>query len=112
MGEPDWIAVLRKEAERTSQAQVAKRLRLSQGVVNQVLNGKYPAKTDNVESRVRGEFMRQTVDCPVLEEISTRACLDNQRRPWAATNPQRVQLYLACRKCEHATLFSNGEAQQ
>lgn len=99
MSEHDWIEALRAECERTSQAKTAARLGVSSAMVNQVLRGRYRGKTDNLETRVRGELMRATVDCPVLGEISTRQCLDEQSRPFAATNPLRIRLYRACRAC-------------
>lgn len=110
MSEPDWLEVLRVEVKKTSQVRVAERLRISQTVVNQVLLGKYPAKTDRFEARVRGEFMKQVVECPVVGEISTRKCLDHQRRPFAATHPQRVALWVACRKCPNATHDSEASS--
>jgi hypothetical protein len=102
--EPDWLRALKAEAERTSQAQVARRLGISASTVNQVLNGVYKADTGRVETLVRGELMNETVACPVLGDLSKRRCLDVQAQPFADTNPQRVQLYRACR---HSCPFSS-----
>ena len=93
----DWYVALRQACDASSQSRVAMRLRVSPAVVNQVLRGRYAGRVDRVEQRVRGELMSQVVDCPVLGEISTRRCLDEQRRPFAPTSPQRVTLFKACR---------------
>lgn len=96
-----WIDVLREECERTSQNQVAKRLGVSGPLVSQVLHGNYKGSLDNIQARVEGELMSRTIACPILGDISTRQCLDNQRRKHASTNFMRVRLYQACRTCKH-----------
>lgn len=49
--------------------------------------------------------MHATVACPVAGELRMHHCLQNQRMPFAATNPQRVRLYRACRAgCPHSRL--------
>ena len=92
-----WLAILRCECESTSQARVAKRLGVSQATISQVLKGTYGANTTHVEARVRGSFMGETLVCPVLGEISKLRCQEEQRRPFAATTPQRVAVFRACR---------------
>jgi len=99
----DWLEVLRAECARSTQTQVAKRLRVSATMICRVLRGTYPSDTSRLEARVRGELMNRTVECPVNGQILTSRCADEQRRPFAATSPNRVQTYFACRKCEHAT---------
>lgn len=109
MAEADWMKVLRAECKRTSQNKVADRLGISLTVVNQVLKGTYKHPTTRLEERVRGELMQETVICPVLGELSKRRCQDHQARPFATTNPTRVQLYMACRKgCKHSKLKEGG----
>lgn len=101
--EPDWVAALRAECERTaSQGLVAKRIGYSTAVVNQVLKGAYKGRLRDVEKRVRGALMHQTVTCPVLGEIATNRCLDEQGKPYAATNALRIELRRACPRCPHA----------
>jgi len=98
----DWIEVLRNACLGSSQIRVAKRLGISSAVVNQLLKSSYKGRLDRMEARVRGEYMREKVYCPVLEEISQRRCQDEQQRGFAATNPQRVAVYKACRSgCPH-----------
>ena len=98
----DWMQVLAQQCDRTSQGRVAQQLGMSAAVVNQVLRGRYKGRLDRVEARVRGEFMREVCACPVLGEISTRQCQDEQRRPFSTANQLRVAVYRACRDgCPH-----------
>lgn len=103
--EADWLAVLRAECEKTSQSAVSKKLGYSPAVVNQVLKSTYKGDVTKVEAAVRGCFMNEVVDCPVVGEIATHICLNYQKLPFAAINPLRVQLYKACRNgCPHSKL--------
>lgn len=100
-----WIDALRAECERTSQARAAKRLGISTSMVSQVLRGLYKADTTQLEERIRGELMAETVTCPVLGEITKRACQDHQRRPLVVINRLRVDIYRACREgCPNSSL--------
>jgi len=96
---PDWVDALARACDGASQGKVAKRVGPSAAVINQVLGNSYKGRMDRVEKCVRGELMRATVICPVLGDLSTRRCLDAQHRPFAATNPLRVQLHQACKTC-------------
>jgi hypothetical protein len=98
----EWLDALREACERSSQAKVAKRLKVSTALVSRVLRGTYPGASPMLESRVRGELMSRTVACPVLGEILVSRCDEEMRRPFAATSPIRVQTYLACRECERS----------
>lgn len=101
---PDWIVALAAACDRSTQGAVARELGCSSAVVNQLLGRSYNGRLDRYESRVRGQFMKATVPCPVLGEISTLDCADNQARVRAsfrATNPLRVALRKACPSCPH-----------
>ena len=98
---PAWVLELAEACDRTSQGAVARRLGISTTVVNQALSNSYAGRLDRMEQRVRGELMRETVQCPVLGEINTRACLDHQSRGYQGTNSTRVRLFTACRRCQH-----------
>jgi len=110
----DWIEVLREACKPpSSQADVARRLGVSRTMVSLALQGRYEGNLGRLESLVRGTFMAETVDCPVMGIISRRTCLDEQTRPFAPTNPQRVQVWRACRTCgrrEAAQGGLNGKA--
>lgn len=101
-----WIETLRQACERESQSRVAARLGYSAATVNQVLKGVYKGRLDRVQERVESVLVGgRLVDCPVLGEIPRHECLDHQGQPFAATNPQRVRLYRACRSgCPHSRL--------
>jgi hypothetical protein len=98
---PDWIVALAKACDAASQGHVARELDISAPRVNQALGRKYEGRMDRLEQLVRGQYMKATVTCPVLGEISTRDCQENQLRnkTFRATNPLRVALRRACPAC-------------
>ena len=50
-------------------------------------------------------LMQDAVECPVLGEIPADRCLLEQRKPQAASSPQRLRLYRACRSgCPHSRI--------
>ncbi|CAH0528287.1 hypothetical protein CTH30272_01962 [Allocatenococcus thiocycli] len=102
----NWLDVLRSECEPpSSQRQVAKELGVSPAQISLALKGKYAGDIERLEQLVLGRYMKQVVNCPVLGEISIDKCIWHQEREFAATNPQRVMLYKACRSgCPHSKL--------
>lgn len=98
---PDWIGVLAQECDRQTQSQVGRELGTSGSAVNQVLARSYQGRMDRFEAKVRGRYMKATVACPVLGEISTNDCLANQAQAkrFKATNPLRRALFSACKTC-------------
>ena len=100
--QPDALQALQAAVTHfKTQAAVALQLNVSASAVNQLLKGTYRGDVSGMEQRIRGVFMRVTVQCPVLGEISTKTCLDEQRRRVVFTNPLRVQLARACKTCPH-----------
>lgn len=100
---PEWVRVLAERCDASSQSKAAKELGYSAATVSFVLNAKYPGDMAAVEKAVRGAFMAERIDCPVLGALPGHQCLENQRRPFAATNHIRVQLYRSCHGgCPHA----------
>lgn len=96
--EEPWLRELRAEVQRTSQARTAERLGISEATVSQVLSGTYKADTLRIERRVRGELLGDTVECPVMYDVSLRVCQDMQERKASqAANPQALQCHAACR---------------
>lgn len=103
----EWIAALRAECSKTSQAKVAKDLQArgdtfpSPTIINQALSGKYPGKKglDRLRDLVRGQYMGVTVDCPMLNEIGLHKCAWWQVQPYHAGAPVRRQMHRACRNC-------------
>lgn len=95
----DRMRLLREKCAELGQAEVARRLGYSPSAINQALQGKYQGALDNLLTRVEEIFGSTTVMCPILGEISLGKCSENRKRPFAATNPLRVQMYRRCRKC-------------
>lgn len=105
----DWIEVLRDVCKApSSQADVARQLGVSRTMVSLALQGRYEGNLKKLESLVRGTFMAETVDCPVMGTISRRTCLDEQARPFAPTNPQRVLVWRTCRTCSRNAAAETG----
>ncbi|NMC73982.1 MAG: helix-turn-helix transcriptional regulator [Geobacteraceae bacterium] len=95
----DRMRLLREKCAELGQAEAARRLGYSPSAINQALKGGYQGSLDNLLTRVEEVFGSTTVMCPILGEIPLGKCADIRRRPFAATNPLRVQLYRQCRKC-------------
>lgn len=100
----NWIEVLQQKCSESSQAKVCAVLRKHQSdgfpsgtVLNQVLKGKYPGRTERLQRLVEGVYMAGTVDCPVVGSIPSDQCVQYQGQPFANTNPTRLALYKACR---------------
>ena len=106
---PDWVLILAEECDRSSQKSVASFFGFFCAVVNQVLSGRNSSDMGAVEQAVKGALMHATVACPVAGELEMHICLEYQRLPFAATNPQRVALFKACRGCQHNRRNSNHE---
>lgn len=109
----EWLEVLRAEVACRSQSAVAEQLGVSKTMISQVLSGKYPSDPVDLRSKVEGRFMKRTVQCPILGEITVDKCRFHQGRPFASTNPQRVLLYRACRSgCPNSQLDATMKNQR
>jgi hypothetical protein len=82
-----------------TQTKVAADLNVSGAVVSQLLRDAYLGDVVTLASRIRGSYMAETVQCPVMGTLGRNHCLDYQKRPLAFTNPQRAALYQACKTC-------------
>lgn len=97
---PDVKAALEAAVKRfETQAAVAAELGVSAAVVNHLLKDRYAGNVALMADRIRGQFMAETVVCPVQGTLSRRNCLDNQARPLVFTNTTRVRLHHACKTC-------------
>lgn len=96
---PDWVKALATESDRTSQAAAGRAIGRSAALVNQVIKRSYKGDLKAVEPLVRGALMNEVVDCPVLGELATNVCLENQKAPFSSRNHIRVQLFRACKTC-------------
>lgn len=98
----DKMQLLRTKVAELGQAEVARRIGYSSSTISQVLSAKYTGDPATVLNKVEEIFGNSTVDCPYFgHPISLAVCAGHRARPFAATNPQRVQLYRACRNCPH-----------
>lgn len=95
----DALQALKSACEATSQAAVARKLKLSDATISSALKGRYIGNVERIAERIRGELLKATVPCPVLGEITSRICQDEREKPFQAVNPQRVRLYRACQSC-------------
>lgn len=82
-----------------TQTKVAAELHVSGAVVSQLLRDAYLGDVATLAVRIRGQYMAETVSCPVMGTLGRNHCLDYQGRPLAFTNPQRAALFKACKSC-------------
>ena len=102
---PAWVVALAESCDKYDQSFAASMIKYSPPVVNQVLKKTYKGNLRRVQTAVEGALMASTVDCPEIGEMAADVCLRNQKRPFAATTPQRVRLYFACRDgCRHSQI--------
>lgn len=103
--QPLWIKELRKQVELHGQKKVALEIGYSHALVSQVINGKYSGDLNSVERAVRGAYLGDTVNCPVMGELESNRCMQFQKEPFTATNPVRVKRFRACRSgCIYSSL--------
>lgn len=102
MSSPDWLSALASACAASTQTAVAKQLLVSPSTVNQVLRGKYRGDLGRVEARVRGALMQETVTCPVLGDLATDQCQEQQGMGFYPSSI-RAALYRNCRICTNAT---------
>lgn len=100
MTRTDRIALLERAIAESSQAEVARRIGRSAAAINQIVKGSYSGNPETILELVAAEYGCETVECPVMGRVSLAQCMENRNRPFAATNPIRVQLYRACKVCE------------
>jgi transcriptional regulator with XRE-family HTH domain len=97
---PDWALALAQAADSgMSRRRLADLIGYSATAISQVLSGKYRGNKEKLAAAVRAALMHESVQCPVLGEISGEQCLSEQRKPLAATSGMRVRLWRACRGC-------------
>lgn len=99
MSNIDWMEVLAAHRKAHGGKKTGDDIGYSATVVSQVLSGKYAGDLKAVQQKVEGALMGATVDCPVMGDLPRNRCLEYQRQPFAATNPNRVRFSAACPKC-------------
>lgn len=94
---PDWIGELAALADREGLRGAGAKIGYSASAVSAALSGRYGGDLARIEEMVRGALMGVVVACPALGEIGRDACLDWQRKPFAASSGIRVAVWRACR---------------
>jgi hypothetical protein len=108
---PEWVEILAKACDRTSQGTVAKKLNYSGSVISAVIKNNYKGSYPLIEQTVRGKLMAETLECPVLGDLQQDICLAHQKRAMNAnpTSGMRVQLSRMCRGgCIHSRLTNRN----
>lgn len=94
---PDWVLALAEYCDaKKSQREAGALIGYSASAINQIFHAKYP-NTAEIEDKVRGALLGETVNCPVLGVLTKDRCRGHQAAPFAATNSTRVRLYRTCR---------------
>jgi transcriptional regulator with XRE-family HTH domain len=98
----DWLEVLHKRCEASSNARVARELGLNASTISQVRNGKYGASTDSIAQLVRGKYMAEAFHCPALGfELSSDRCRAAQKGEVSAPAYMKSALRATCPDCPH-----------
>jgi len=95
------IDLLLRAVDREGQAAVARATGYSASAISQAVRGSYGGRLERLLYRVAEVYGDGTVRCPVMGEIPLRRCAEEQRKPAAASSPQRLRLSRACRECRH-----------
>lgn len=95
----DALEALRQLCATTTQAEVARRLGVSDASISGALKGRYIGNVERLAERVRGELLNAKVTCPELGDITTRICQDEREKPFHTASPMRVRIWRACQAC-------------
>jgi hypothetical protein len=96
---PEWVVILAKECDRTSQRSVADRLAISSSVVTRLISRTYGASHDGMEELVRAVIAKAEVECPAFGAIPLTSCIRNRRRKGPATNSLQRTFERHCPRC-------------
>lgn len=107
MSNDDRLNLLRKAIAESSQAVVSRALGYSPSTISQIVSNSYAGDPSAVLQRVEEVFGNETIECPTMGTIPLGQCAETKRRPFAATNSQRVQQFKACKSCSQ-----NGGAHE
>lgn len=99
--DPNWMDMLKAEADRTSIGEVAERIGYSRTAISLVLSGKYPGKTDKV-ARAVTRILAQSIACPYSgKDIPPEECRALSTRRAPTHNPQALGQWRACQQCQN-----------
>ena len=107
--DPNWMEMLRAEADRTSIGDAAIRIGYSRTAISLVLAGKYAGKTDKVAKAV-SRVLATSVDCPYLgDHITSEACREKSLSRAPTHNPQAMGQWRACQRCPNKCKKGNEQ---
>lgn len=93
----DWLAILKREVEKTSITQVAEKLGYARPTISLVMSGKYGGSTDKIAALVITTFT-DYVQCPFLgQNIERDECVDHQSRGMPSSDPAALKHWMRCR---------------
>jgi hypothetical protein len=98
---PDWVLALGAACDGTSQNKVAQSLGVSASLVSGVLSASYGGDMARIEDLVRGTYMREQLDCPVLGSIGKQVCRKwrGKASVFSGANALNITMYRACNRC-------------
>ncbi len=85
-------------------AEVARTIGMSATTISQVKNGKYGGNPARIVELITAHYTADTVECPILGEITIADCIDARRRldiPYIPSSGQTTALYKTCPTCPH-----------
>lgn len=80
-------------------ARVAGELGCTDSLISQLRTLSYPSP-QKWYRRIVEKYGNETIDCPVVGEISLERCSRERERPWSSANPTRWALSQTCPVCE------------
>lgn len=96
----NWIEILAEQVAKKNKQAVADEIGVSRTAISLVLDGKYPASTDNLERKVLERY--SIVVCPFLNrEISNKQCREHHSAKAPTSSPRAMRHWRVCQSCEH-----------
>ncbi|MBP1862168.1 helix-turn-helix domain-containing protein [Rhizobium herbae] len=103
--DPEWMDVLRAEAEKpnTTKQAIADALGVSRTAISLLIAGKYTARTDKVTRKIADKVMELYAHrrwCPHLHRsITPTACAEHRSMPMPMSDPVALRHWVACKNC-------------
>lgn len=95
---PELDALVRAEVEKSSQAAVARRCKISAAALSQLLAGSYSGSAARLEPLIKAAF--NGVECPHLgRKITLDACSDFRNRELPQSSARALRHWRACQAC-------------
>lgn len=102
-----WLTLLKQACDQTSMTEVAEKLDISRTTISLVISGKYPAKTDKIETKVLNVYGK--VSCPFLGvEITQTECKKHHTNMAPTSSPRAMKHWRACLTCPHSKSNKEG----